>query len=75
MHELLPARAAVAAVGDLGRALRQGWRPVRGTRQRGFSAAPSPAPQGRRPDPHLGPLVRREFNHSCKHSRLFLLAP
>lgn len=32
--------------------LRQGWPPARGkTRRRGFSAAASPAPQGRRPSP------------------------
>ena len=59
---LLPLDQQLRLWARLGRALRQGWRPVRGkTRQRGFSAAPSPAPQGDALIPHLGPLIRRQI--------------
>jgi hypothetical protein len=50
MHELLPAQVGVAPVRDLGRALRQGWRPVRGkTRQTGLQRSPQPGPVGATP--------------------------
>jgi hypothetical protein len=47
MHQLLPAQVGVAPVRDLGRALRQRWRPVRGkTRQTGLQRSPQPGPRG-----------------------------